>query len=54
MYVWEVTNLTLKRNQFYNCAIMDVFITGSAVSNGGFVENNVFEKPTRRPGVPVP
>ena len=46
MYVWEVTNLTLKRNQFYNCAIMDVFITGGAVSNGGFVENNVFEKPT--------
>ena len=24
---------------------MDVFITGDAVSNGGYVENNVFEKP---------
>ena len=46
MYAWEVTNLTLKRNHFYHCAIMDVFITGGAVSNGGFVENNVFEKPT--------
>jgi hypothetical protein len=46
MYVWEVTNLTLKRNRFYHCAIMDVFITGGAVSNGGYVENNVFEKPS--------
>ena len=24
---------------------MDVFITGSAVSNGGYIENNVFEQP---------
>ena len=45
MYVWQVTNLTLKRNHFYHCSIMDVFITGDAVSNGGYVENNVFEKP---------
>ena len=30
MYVWEVTNLTLKRNHFYRCAIMDVFITGGS------------------------
>ncbi len=45
MYVWSVTNLTLKRNHFYHCAVMDVFITGSAVANGGYVENNVFEKP---------
>jgi chitodextrinase len=45
MYAWAVTNLTLKRNHFYHCSVMDVFITGSAVSNGGYVENNVFEKP---------
>ena len=46
MYVWQATNLTLKRNHFYRCAIMDVFITGSAVANGGYIENNVFEKPS--------
>ena len=45
MYVWSVTNLTLKRNHFYHCAVMDVFITGNAVSNGGYIENNVFEQP---------
>ena len=45
MYAWDVTGLTLKRNHFYHCAVMDVFITGSGVANGGFVENNVFEKP---------
>ncbi len=45
MYVWSVTNLTLKRNHFYHCSVMDVFITGSDVSTGGFVENNVFEQP---------
>ena len=50
MYVWEVTNLTLKRNHFYHCAIMDVFITGSAVSNGGYIENNVFEHPSAPAG----
>ena len=52
MYAWEVTRLTLKRNRFYDCAIMDVFITGGAVSNGGFVENNVFEKPEHRRSSP--
>ena len=46
MYIWQVTNLTLKRNHFYRCAIMDVFITGGAVANGGYIENNVFEKPS--------
>jgi chitodextrinase len=46
MYVWQTTNLTLKRNHFYRCAIMDVFITGSAVANGGYIENNIFEKPS--------
>ena len=51
MYVWQVTNLTLKRNHFYHCSIMDVFITGDAVSNGGYVENNVFEKPWSSTGV---
>jgi chitodextrinase len=45
MYAWTVTNLTLKRNHFYHCSVMDVFITGSDVANGGYVENNVFEKP---------
>ncbi len=45
MYVWSVTNLTLKRNHFYHCSVMDVFITGNAVSNGGYIENNVFEQP---------
>ena len=51
MYAWNVTNLTLKRNHFYRCAVMDVFITGSAVANGGLVENNVFEKPWETTGV---
>ena len=44
MYAWQVTNLTLKRNHFYRCAVMDVFITGNAVANGGYIENNIFEK----------
>lgn len=51
MYAWNVTNLTLKRNHFYHCAVMDVFITGSSVANGGYVENNVFEKPWSSTGV---
>jgi hypothetical protein len=46
MYAWDVTNLTLKRNHFYRCAVMDVFITGSSVANGGYIENNIFEKPS--------
>ncbi len=51
LYAWNVTNLTLKRNHFYHCAVMDVFITGSNVANGGLVENNVFEKPWSSTGV---
>ena len=51
MYAQAVTNLTLKRNHFYHCAVMDVFITGSDVANGGYVENNVFEKPWMSTGV---
>jgi hypothetical protein len=51
MYAWDVTNLTLKRNHFYHCSVMDVFITGSDVSTGGYVENNVFEKPWENTGV---
>jgi hypothetical protein len=51
MYVWAVTNLTLKRNHFYHCAVMDVFITGNDVANGGYIENNVFEKPWEKTGV---
>jgi hypothetical protein len=50
MYAWDVTNLTLKRNHFYHCSVMDVFITGSDVANGGFIENNVFEKPWENTG----
>ena len=50
MYAWSVTNLTLKRNHFYHCSVMDVFITGGDVANGGFVENNVFEKPWENTG----
>ena len=50
MYVWDVTNLTLKRNHFYHCSVMDVFITGSNVANGGMIENNVFEKPWSNTG----
>ena len=45
MYAWNVTNLTLRSNHFWHCSVMDVFITGSSVANGGLVENNVFEKP---------
>jgi hypothetical protein len=45
MYAWRVTNLTLRRNHFYHCSVMDVFITGGDVTTGGLVENNVFEKP---------
>jgi chitodextrinase len=51
MYAWDVTNLTLKRNQFWHCSVMDVFITGSDVANGGYIENNVFEKPWSNTGV---
>jgi hypothetical protein len=50
MYVWRVTNLTLRRNHFYHCSVMDVFITGGDVSSGGLVENNVFEKPWENTG----
>ena len=37
MYVWQVTNLTLKRNHFYRLRDHDVFITGGAVGNGGLL-----------------
>lgn len=50
MYVWRVTNLTLRRNHFYHCGVMDVFITGGDVSTGGLVENNVFERPWENTG----
>jgi chitodextrinase len=50
MFAWRVTNLTLRRNHFYHCAVMDVFITGGDVSTGGLVENNVFEKPWENTG----
>ena len=51
MYAWDVTGLTLKRNHFYHCSVMDVFITGGSVANGGYIENNVFEKPWTSTGV---
>jgi hypothetical protein len=50
MYAWRVTNLTLRRNHFYHCSVMDVFITGGDVTTGGLVENNVFEKPWENTG----
>jgi hypothetical protein len=50
MYAWRVTNLTLKRNHFYHCGVMDVFITGGDVANGGIVENNIFERPWEHTG----
>ncbi len=51
LYAWSVTNLTLKRNHFYHCSVMDVFITGNSTANGGFIENNIFEKPWENTGV---
>ena len=51
LYAWSVTNLTLKRNHFYHCAVMDVFITGSNAASGGYIENNIFEKPWENTGV---
>jgi hypothetical protein len=50
MYAWRVTNLRLKRNHFWHCSVMDVFITGGETSAGGFVENNVFERPWEHTG----
>ena len=50
MYAWRVTKLTLRRNHFYHCSVMDVFITGGDVSTGGLVENNVFERPWENTG----
>ncbi len=51
LYAWSVTNLTLKRNHFWHCSVMDVFITGNNTANGGYVENNIFEKPWENTGV---
>lgn len=51
MYAWDVRNLRLTRNHFFHCAVMDVFITGSAVAQGGYVENNIFERPWEDTGV---
>ena len=51
LYAWSVTNLTLKRNHFYHCAVMDVFITGNNTASGGYIENNIFEKPWENTGV---
>ena len=35
MYAWSVTNLTLKRNHFYHCSVMDVFITATPCRPAG-------------------
>ena len=51
MYANSVTGLTLKRNHFYHCSVMDVFITGDGSPDGGYIENNVFEKPWENTGV---
>ena len=51
MYANSVTGLILKRNHFYHCSVMDVFITGDGSPDGGYIENNVFEKPWSNTGV---
>ena len=41
-----VSNMTLTRNHFWSCNVMDVFLTGSDLATNWLVENNVFEAPT--------
>ena len=40
-----VTNMTMTRNHFWSCAVMDVFLTGTETATNWLVENNVFEAP---------
>ena len=40
-----VNNMTMTRNHFWSCAVMDVFITGSEQATNWLVENNIFEAP---------
>jgi chitodextrinase len=40
-----VDNMTMTRNHFWSCAVMNVFITGTELATNWLVENNVFEAP---------
>ena len=40
-----VDNMTMTRNHFWSCAVMDVFITGTELATNWLVENNIFEAP---------
>jgi hypothetical protein len=45
-----VTGMTMTRNHFWSCNVMDVFITGSETASNWTVENNIFEAPTGSSG----
>jgi len=48
-----VQNMTLTRNHFWSCFVMDVFLTGDGGKNlasNWLVENNIFEAPTGSSG----
>ncbi len=45
-----VTGMTMTRNHFWSCNVMDVFITGSENATNWLVENNIFEAPTGSSG----
>ena len=45
-----VNNMTMTRNHFWSCNVMDVFITGSGTATNWLVENNIFEAPTGSAG----
>jgi chitodextrinase len=45
-----VTGMTMTRNHFWSCNVMDVFITDSETASNWIVENNIFEAPTGSSG----
>ena len=48
-----VQNMTMTRNHFWSCPVMDVFLTGDSGRNlatNWLVENNIFEAPTGSSG----
>src|SRR5205823_844411 len=47
LHAWGVTNLSVLRSKFFNCAIMDLFISNFSGPdmNGIDIENNWFDKP---------
>jgi hypothetical protein len=45
-----VSNMTMSRNHFWSCNVMDVFITDSEQATNWLVENNIFEAPTGSAG----